>query len=116
MIQKRRNYIGEEGTLYIPFDYKTLSDKHPYEIDGMSPNIQTVITYHNIDLVITAGAGNAEFPLTSIVCPIIFLNIFGIPNTIKNISYHVCISKTIADEISDIVPKDKIKPLYIPTE
>jgi hypothetical protein len=82
----------------------------------MDPHISDVIDSHNIDLVITAWAGNAEFPLTSIACPIIFLNIFGIPNTINNISYHVCISKTIANEISDIVPHHKIKPLYIPTE
>lgn len=116
MIEKRREYLWDWNITYIPFDYEKLSENHPYEITGMMPHIVDVIKYHAIDLVITAWPGNAEFPLTDIQCPIIFLNIFGIPNTIKNIRYHICISQTIADEISDIVPKEKIKPLYIPTE
>ncbi len=116
MIQKRRLYLGEEGITYIPFDYDELSLNHPYVIRNMNPHIVDTIAYYSIDLVITAWAGNAEFPLTSISCPIIFLNIFGIPNTIKNITYHICISKTIAREISDVVPARKIKALYIPTE
>lgn len=115
-IKKRRAYLWEENITYIPFSYSELSPSHPYEVRGMSPHIIDTIRFYGIDLVITAWAGNAEFPLTIIPCPIVFLNIFGIPNTIRNIKYHVCISETIANEISDIVPKDKIKTLYIPTE
>ncbi len=115
-IERRREYLWEENIVYIPFDYTHLSDSHPYEIRNMSPHILDAIRFYNIDLVITAWAGNAEFPLTMIPCPIILLNIFGIPNTIKKINYHVCISQTIADEISDIVPDKKIKTFYIPTE
>ncbi len=116
MIRDRRGYLGEEAITYIPFTYDELFERHPYGIKNMSPHIVDTLHYYNIDLVITAWAGNAEFPLTSIECPIIFLNIFGIPNTIKNIKYHVCISQTIANEISDVVPAHKVKPLYIPTE
>ncbi len=116
MMEKRRSYLWDGDTTYIPFDYEKLSESHPYEIKGMTPHIVDIIEYNAIDIVITAWAGNAEFPLTDIRCPIIFLNIFGIPNTIKNIYYHICISQTIAHEIADIVPKSKIRSLYIPTE
>ena len=54
MISKRRAYLGEEGISYIPFDYDTLTENHPYGITDMNPHISDVLHFYNIDLVITA--------------------------------------------------------------
>lgn len=117
MIKERLEYVKQWWDItFIPFDYSNLEEKHPYIIRNMTPYIRDVIQYYSIDLVIAAWAWNAEYPLMEFTNPIIFLNIFWIPNLIKNIRYHLCISNTVWDMISDIVPRDKIKTFYIPSE
>lgn len=82
----------------------------------MFPHIKEVIKYYAIDVVVMAGAGNAEYPLTEIDCLIVFLNIFGIPNVLSNIKYQLCISHLVKDMIADVVPASKLKVFYIPSE
>lgn len=93
-----------------------MGEQHPFVVKNMFPHIRDVIKYYDIDLVVTAGAGNAEYPLTEIDCPIIFLNIFGIPNVLTNIKYQICISHLVKDMIADVVPASKLKVFYIPSE
>ena len=113
----RLGYFKNTPINFIPFDYEKLENKYPYFVYGMSPSIFEVIQKYNIDLLITAGSGYSEFPFNVIKdIPIILLNIFGSPNAQKNIVYNVCISNAVADKIRSIVPKNKIKVMYIPSE
>jgi len=113
----RLDYLKDTPINFIPFDYEKLENKYPYFVYGMSPSIFEVIQKYNIDLLITAGSGYSEFPFNVIKdIPIILLNIFGSPNAQKNIVYNVCISNAVADKIRSIVPKNKIKVMYIPSE
>lgn len=117
VIEKRKRYVNEWWHItWIPFDYSKMHSKHPYVLDNMTPSIQDTISYYNIDCVISAWAGNAEFPLTNIACPIIFLNIFGIPNTLPNIKKQICISNLVKNMIADIVQNKKLEVQYIPSE
>jgi glycosyltransferase involved in cell wall biosynthesis len=83
----------------------------------MTPDIFEVLPALNIDLVVSAGSGHAEFPFSGIHnIPIILINIFGQPNVQKNITHHVCISHEVAKKISPFVPAEKIRVMYIPSE
>lgn len=115
--KKRLNYIREGGVITIPFDYKELKKNPPYFVSGMNPDIKKIVRSLNIDLLIIPDVGNANYPFSCINnIPIILLNIFGQPNIQKNIKYHVCISKEVADKLDPIVPKNKICVFPIPSE
>jgi glycosyltransferase involved in cell wall biosynthesis len=113
----RLDYFKNTPIKFIPFDYKKIENNPPYFIKGMSPSIFEVIKKFNIDLLIAAGAGYSEFPLNVIKeIPIILLNIFGFPKVQKNIIYNVCVSEAVANKIRPIVPEEKIKVMYVPSE
>jgi len=113
----RIEYLRNTHVRLISFDYDELENKYPYSVRGMSPDIFEIINKFNIDLLVTAGAGCSEFPFNVIKkVPIILLNIFGSPNVQKNIIYNICISKAVANKIKSIVPKNKIKVMYVPSE
>lgn len=113
----RLGFIQNTGVCLIPFNYEKIESYHPYFIRGMSPNVYDVIRDFNVDLMIVPGAGHAEFPFSTIKnIPIILLNIFGQPNIQENIKYHLCISEEVAQRLQPIVPKEKIKVIYVPTE
>jgi len=117
VLDGRLNYFKNTPVKLISFNYEKLDDKHPYFVNKMSPSIFEVIKNNNIDLLITSGAGYAEFPFNIIKnIPIILLNIFGLLNVQKNIIYNVCISEEVADKIRPIVKKEKIKVMYVPSE
>ena len=113
----RLDYLKDTPINFIPFDYEKLENKYPYFVYGMSPSIFEVIQKYNIDLLITAGSGYSEFPFNVIKdIPIILLNIFGSPNAQKNIVYNVCISKAVARKTSAVIPKERLKIMYIQSE
>ncbi len=113
----RLGFMENTGVFLIPFNYEKIESYHPYFIRGMSPNVYDIIRDFNIDLMIVPGAGHAEFPFSTIKnIPIIFFNIFGQPNLQKNIKFHLCISDEVASKLSPIVPQEKIKVVYVPTE
>lgn len=113
----RLKFILDGGVFPIPFDYNYIDKTLPYFIHNMSPNIYDIIKDFDIDLLVATGAGHAEFPFSTIKnIPIIFLNIFGQPNVQKNITHHLCISKEVAGKLSPIVPKEKVKVIYVPSE
>ncbi len=115
--ETRTDYFKDIPIKLIRFDYDKLENKYPYLIQGMSPSIFEVINKFNIDLLVTTGAGYSEFPFNIVKnIPIILLNIFGSPNVQKNIIYNVCISKAVANKIKSIVPENKIKVMYVPSE
>lgn len=114
---KRLEYLKEGGVITLPFDYKKFSNTPPYFVSGMNPDIKKLIHILNINLLIIPDAGNANYPFSIINnIPIILLNIFGQPNIQKNIKYHVCISKEVADKLLPIVPKNKIFVFPVPSE
>lgn len=113
----RLKFVLESGVFSIPFDYDYIDRTLPYFIHSMSPKVEDVIKALDIDLLVVTGAGHAEFPFSIIKnIPIIFLNIFGQPNVQKNIKFHLCISKEVAGKLYPIVPKEKIKVIYVPSE
>lgn len=113
----RLKYVEDGKVFPVPFEYGKVEQSQPHFISGMSPNIYRVIKTFDIDLLVAAGAGHAEFPFSAVRdIPIIFFNIFGQPNTQKNIKYHLCISKEVAGKLSPVVPKEKVKVCYVPTE
>lgn len=107
-----------EGNVFpIRFDYSAVGNSMPYIVKGMSPDIFNIIDDYKIDLLVTAGAGHADYPFSAIKnIPIIFINVFGQPNMQKNIVAHLCISQEVADKLIPFVPKDKIKVVYVPSE
>ena len=116
-ISSRLSYILEGKVFPIRFDYKLRQSSQPYFVEGMSPSIFDVIKDFQIDLFVTAGAGNPEYPVSAIrSVPVIFINIFGEPNIQKNITNHVCISNEVADHLRTVVAKEKIKVMYVPSE
>lgn len=113
----RYNYLKESNISLIPFDFKFVSQKVPYFIYGMNPDVKSLIKTLNIDLLVTPAAGAAQYPFSNIKnIPIILLNIFGEPNVQKNIKYHICISKEVAKKITRFIPAKKISVMPIPTE
>lgn len=116
-VSSRLSYILEGKVFPIRFDYKTRQSKQPYFVEGMSPDVFAVIKDFQIDLLVVAGAGNSEFPFSAVrKIPIILINVFGEPNIQKNITYHVCISHEVARHLRPIVPENKIKVMYVPSE
>jgi glycosyltransferase involved in cell wall biosynthesis len=115
--QDRYNYLAEDGVRLIPFDYTNTDSKPPHFIKGMNPDIKQTITGLGIDVLVTPGAGCADYPFSIIKnVPIILLNIFGQPNVQNNITHHICISKEVADKIVNIVPENKVKVFPVPSE
>lgn len=113
----RYNYLRSTNINLIPFDYNFVTKKVPYFISGMNPDVKSLIKTLNIDLLVTPAAGAAQYPFSIIKnVPIILLNIFGEPNVQKNIQFHLCISREVAEKIQPFVPKEKISILPIPTE
>lgn len=101
----------------IEFDYSTMSDSYPYIVHDMNPSILEVIKTYSIDIVFSAGAGYAEFPLNIIKdIPIIMINIFGSANVQKNIVSNICISHEVERKIAHIVPESKRSVMYIQSE
>jgi glycosyltransferase involved in cell wall biosynthesis len=113
----RLQYILDGKVFPIPFDYESVGKTHPYYIKGMSPNFFKILKDFDIDLLVAAGAGHAEFPFSVVSnIPIMILNVFGMPNLQKNVTYHLCISQEVADKLSPIVPREKVKVTYVPTD
>ncbi|MBI5530070.1 MAG: glycosyltransferase [Candidatus Doudnabacteria bacterium] len=113
----RLDFIVKGGVIPIRFDYTGKSSLPPSIVYGMSPDIFTIIKCLQIDLLVVAGAGHADFPFTAVRnIPIIFLNVFGQPNVQKNVTYHLCISQEVANKLNPIVPKEKILVTYVPSE
>ncbi len=113
----RSAYLADSGIKFIEFDFQELENKYPFFVHGMQPSIFEMINKEQIDLVITAGSGHAEFPINLIDnIPVILINIFGSASMQKNISYNVCISEAVAKKIAPFVAKDRIEVMYIPSE
>ena len=109
----RLPYFNGTDVKMVSFDYDELETDSPYFIRGATPSIFEIIQKENIDLLITAGAGQAEFPFNMIRdIPIILLNIFGVPNVQNNIKINICISNEVAKKIMPVVDVNKIKVFY----
>lgn len=115
--KERLAYIQQGGVIGIPFDFKGKQSRPPYFVHGMNPDIKELISALNIDTLVIADAGSANYPFTSIRnIPVILLNIFGHPNVQKNIKYHVCISEEVGQKLHPIVPEEKVKVYPVPSE
>lgn len=113
----RLEYINSGGAIGIPFDYTKKEEYPPYFVSGMNPDLKKIISSFNIDLMIVADSGNANYPFSIIKnIPIILLNIFGQPNVQKNIKFHICTSEEVAKKLRPIVPEKKIKVYPVPSE
>lgn len=115
--ESRISCINEKVAL-IPFEYSTRESVFPYFISRMNPHIKEIITKHSIDLVVTAGSGNSEYPLNTIEkTPILMINIFGSPTVQKNIIKNIFISKTVQKYSEQYTgPSDKNVSLCIPVK
>ncbi len=116
-VTSRLNHLLEGHVFPIRFEYSDRQNSQPYFVNNSSPDIFKIIKDFKIDLLVTAGAGNPEYPFSAIRnIPIILINIFGQPSLQKNIKYHVCISHEVAKHLKGIVLDDKIKVMYVPSE
>jgi glycosyltransferase involved in cell wall biosynthesis len=113
----RKNLLSKKVTL-LPFTHTARAITFPFFIYGLSKHIKNYINENNIDLIITAGSGYAEYPLITIrKTPIILINIFGSPTLQKNILKNIFISKTVMDFSAKYIghfKKDVVLP--IPTQ
>ena len=113
----RKKFVSETGINFIPFDYDYIEKTLPYFIRGHNPRLEDVIKTLKIDVLVATGAGHAEHPFSAIKSlPIIFLYIFGQSNVQKNITHHLCISEAVANKLSPVIPKEKVKVIYVPSE
>lgn len=113
---ERAEYIDDRVQL-IPFSYKKKDGKYPYFIHGMNPHIKEVIAKHDIDLIITADAGHAQYPFHTILdIPIILINIFGSPALQKNIDHIIYISHEVKQKAEFYTGPKTSSVLYIPSE
>lgn len=117
MSRSRLNKLTEAGVSVIPFDYSSRSTNPPYIVSGLNPDITNLVDTLNIDLFLTADSGGPNFPFSIMrSVPIILINIFGQPNTQKNILTHLCISKEVSEKLSPVVSEQKRVVLPIPQE
>ncbi len=113
----RLAWVMDGGVYPIRFDYGKIENRMPYGLSVMTPDIFRVISDFQIDVLVTAGSGHANFPFSAVKnIPIIFVNVFGQPNLQKNIACHLCISQEVAAKLKNFVPKDKIQVAYVPSE
>lgn len=115
--QSRFTYTKSGGVTMIPFTYTQASPQPPHFISGLNPNINSLIKGLGITTFVTAGAGSANYPFSSIPkTPIVLLNIFGQPNMQKNIIQHLCVSSDVANRVKRIIPENRVSVLPVPSE
>lgn len=113
----RSNYFKQSGVTLIPFNYDYVAKDYPYIIHGTNPSIFEVIRRFHIDLMVTADAGYAHFPINLIQdIPIVLINVFGAIHNQVNIMANICMSHMLANKIRYFVPKEKLHVMYIPSE
>lgn len=70
----------------IPFSYSHSDEAAPHFIHNMKPHFKEVLQQEKIDIIITASAGQSEYPWNIVRnVPIILTNLFGAPSTQKNL-------------------------------
>lgn len=113
--ESRKKFIDQKVNL-IEFKYNSIEKETPYYISGMNPFIKEIIADKNIDMMISASAGDAYYPINTISeIPIILINIFGTPNLQKNIVSNVFISETVKKYSEKFTgPRDTNQVLWIP--
>ncbi len=98
----RKKYLDGSGIKFINFSFSSVDDSFPYFINNQNPDIFSVIKDNDIDIVVSAGAGYADYPLNLVKnIPIILIGVFGYATTQKNIVLQVYIS----DEVGRMVEK-----------
>ena len=114
--ESRKNFINQRVNL-IQFAYSHIDKQTPYYMSGMSPFIKEIISDKNIDMIISAGAGDTYYPINTISeVPIILINIFGTPNLQKNIVSNIFISETVKKYSEKFTgPRESNQALWIPT-
>lgn len=116
-LTSRLNVLLEGQVFPVRFDYTDYDHKAPYCINGMNPDFFSVLKTLDIDLLVVAGSGHANFPFSKVLnIPIIFINVFGEINLQTNIKYHFCISQEVANKLYKFIPKEKVLVTYVPTE
>jgi len=106
----RRDYLENTSIHLIEFESK----KTKY---NQTPDIFTVIHNQDIDLVIAAGGGIADFPINLVRnIPIIMINVFGDIAIQKNIRKHICISKEVQNKITPVIDIEKTEIIPILSE
>ncbi|HXK38349.1 MAG TPA: hypothetical protein VJ579_04755 [Candidatus Paceibacterota bacterium] len=115
--KSRLNYIRDGKVIAIPFAHERADDVPPHFVSGMNPEIHELIKALNIDILVMAEVGGANYPLTTVRnIPIIMINIFGVPNVQKNIVYHICISEEVSAKLEGVVSKEKRVVFPVPSE
>lgn len=113
----REHYLAGSGVELIKTDYAFIEPKKPFYISGMTPSLPELILAKDIDVIVTATSGHAEFPLNVIPrVPILNINIFGSFCLQKNIARQLCISHEVAEKAAFVIPKEKLEVLYIQSE
>lgn len=103
----RRKNVEGYATL-IPFTYESVDGAYPYYINKMDPRVTTIIRDYDIDLMITAGTGKAEYPFITVTnIPIILINIFGAPCLQKNVKEIIFISEEVRKHSEKYIGKQE---------
>ena len=112
----RREFMDKKVNL-VEFTYDHIEKETPYYMSGMSPFIKKIVAEKNIDMIISAGAGDTYYPIITITdIPIIMINIFGTPNLQKNIVSNIFISETVKKYSEKFTgPRESNQALWIPT-
>lgn len=111
----RYKFINEKVKI-IEFDYTKMQSSFPFCLEKMSPQINDVIKDNNIDLIITANSGYADYPINTVKnIPIILINIFGSPTTKENVMKDIYISNEVKQKAEFYTGNKNGEVLYIPT-
>jgi glycosyltransferase involved in cell wall biosynthesis len=113
----RASYLNNTGTKIIKFFYDEVGKNWPYFLSNMQPPLEKAVGDCLIDCIVTATPGQTVYPIINIRnIPIILINIFGSFSVQNNIKSHICISEEVKNLAGRVVPEDKLKVQYIPSE
>lgn len=106
--QPNRKAEVEKYATLLHFTYESIDAYYPYHINGMNPHINTIVKKYDIDLIITAGTGKAEYPFISITTiPVILINIFGAPCIQSNVKKIIFISDEVKKHSEKYIGKQR---------
>jgi len=114
-IEKRRCNLLGKGVFLLRMDFDSMGPPPGMALKNANPSPGEVAKVLDIDLFITAGAGYGAYPIPTLKCPVILIDVFGYAQTLRrNVKYVLPISEAVRKKIDKVIPSKKLKTLHLP--
>lgn len=114
-MNRRKADLMARGVNFIRMDFESMTPLPGMVLKEANPSPRKVVRALDIDLFITAGAGYGAYPIPTLPCPVMMIDVFGYGKTLSpNVKFVLPISNAVREKIVDVVPKEKIKTLHLP--